>query len=272
MSFACLVLQLKVIQPLTTEDINSNTHAPSHVKFAEWFPYYQGIRSEFGYDSEKDHEAAKILSEMIRKKALDPKVLQKKIKGKNIIVVGAGPSLDDEKTLKFIKRNKKFVKIAADGAVQFLIENKVKPDIVVTDLDGNPAALQKAEKTGAIMVVHAHGDNTTMLKKLVPKFKKLVGSTQVMPVENVHNFGGFTDGDRSVFLAEEFGAKKIVLVGMDFGKSVGKYSKKKVKDLALKKQKMEAGRRLLEMLAKQSRSQLADTAKKPIKGFLATKA
>ena len=117
------------------------------------------------------------------------------------------------------------------------------------------------------MVVHAHGDNTTMLKRLVPKFKKVVGSTQVMPVENVHNFGGFTDGDRGVFLAEEFGAKKIVLVGMDFGDSIGKYSKTKVKDTALKKQKMEAGRRLLEMLAKQSRSQLADTAKRPVKGF-----
>ncbi len=209
---------------------------------------------------------------MIRKKALDPKVLQKKIKGKNIIVVGAGPSLEDEKVLKYIKKNKKSVKIVADGAVQFLIENKVKPDIVVTDLDGNPAALQKAEKGGAVMVVHAHGDNTAMLKKLVPKFKKLVGSTQVMPIENVHNFGGFTDGDRGVFLAEEFGAKKIVLVGMDFGNSIGKYSKKKVEDAELKKQKMEAGKRLLEMLAKQSRSQLADTAKKPIKGFLATKA
>jgi uncharacterized Rossmann fold enzyme len=91
------------------------------VKFADWFPYYQGIRSEFGYDSEKDLEAAKILSEMIKKKALDPKVLLKKIKGKNIIVVGAGPSLDDKKALKFIKKNKKFVKIAADGAVQFLM-------------------------------------------------------------------------------------------------------------------------------------------------------
>jgi hypothetical protein len=30
---------------------------------------------------------------------------------------------------------------------------------------------------------------------------------------------------------------------------------------------MQAGRRLLEMLAKQSRSQLVDTAQKPIKGF-----
>ncbi|AFU60034.1 hypothetical protein Ngar_c31180 [Candidatus Nitrososphaera gargensis Ga9.2] len=237
------------------------------MKFADWFPYYQGIRAEFGYSTEKDQEAARILSEMIKSKALDPKVLQKKIKGKNIIVVGAGPSLEDEKTLKFIKKNKKSVKIAADGAVQFLIENKIKPDIVVTDLDGDAASLQKAEKGGAIMVVHAHGDNTAMLKKLVPKFKKLVGSTQVMPVENVYNFGGFTDGDRGVFLAEEFGAKKIVLVGMDFGESIGKYSKKKGKDAELKKQKMEAGKRLLEMLAKQSRSELADISKKPIRGF-----
>lgn len=242
------------------------------MKFAEWFPYYQGIRAEFGYSTEKDQEATMILSEMIKKKALEPKVLEKKIRGKNVLVIGAGPSLEDEKSLKFIKKNKNFVKIVADGAVQFLIENKIKPDIVVTDLDGNPAALQKAEKGGALMVVHAHGDNTNMLKKLVPKFKKLVGSTQVMPVENVHNFGGFTDGDRGVFLAEEFGAKKIVLVGMDFGNSIGKYSKKKVKDAELKKQKMKAGRRLLEMLSKQSRSQLADTAKKPIRGFVAVKA
>ncbi|HXV46313.1 MAG TPA: 6-hydroxymethylpterin diphosphokinase MptE-like protein [Nitrososphaera sp.] len=237
------------------------------MKFADWFPYYQGIRAEFGYSTEKDQEAARMLSDMIKRKALHPKVLQKKIKGKNVIVVGAGPSLEDVKVLKFVKKNKKFVKIAADSAVQFLIENKIKPDIVVTDLDGNPASLKKAEREGAVVVVHAHGDNTAMLKRLVPKFKKVVGSTQVMPVENVHNFGGFTDGDRSVFLAEEFGARKIVLVGMDFGNKIGKFSKKKVKDAALKRQKMQAGRRLLEMLAKQSRSQLADTARKPVKGF-----
>jgi 2-amino-4-hydroxy-6-hydroxymethyldihydropteridine diphosphokinase len=223
------------------------------MKFADWFPYYQGIRADFGYSTEKDQEAARILSEMIKKKALDTKVLQRKIKGKNVIVVGAGPSLEDEKVLKYIKKNKKFVKIAADSAVQYLIENKIKPDIVVTDLDGNSKSLQKAEKGGAILVVHAHGDNTDVLKKLVPKL--------------LHNFGGFTDGDRSVFLAEEFGAKKIVLVGMDFGNSIGKYSKEKIQDPELKKQKMQAGRRLLEMLAKQSRSQLVDTAQKPIKGF-----
>jgi 2-amino-4-hydroxy-6-hydroxymethyldihydropteridine diphosphokinase len=237
------------------------------MKFADWFPYYQGIRADFGYSTEKDQKAAKILSEMIRKKAVDLKVLQRKIKGKSVIVVGAGPSLEDEKVLRYIKKNKKTVKIAADSAVQFLIENKIKPDIVVTDLDGSSIFLQRAEKNGAILVVHAHGDNTEILKKLVPRFRKLIGSTQVAPVENVHNFGGFTDGDRSVFLAEEFGAKKIVLVGMDFGNNIGKYSKVKVKDPELKKQKMQAGKRLLEMLAKQSRSQLVDTTSKPIKGF-----
>jgi 2-amino-4-hydroxy-6-hydroxymethyldihydropteridine diphosphokinase len=262
---------LKTASFRTAEDINNNVHAPLFVKFVDWFPYYQGIRAEFGYSTEKDQEAARMLSEMIKKKALDPKVLQRKIKGKRVIVVGASTSLEDEGALKYIKKNKKFVKIAADGAVQFLIENKVRPDIVVTDLDGNPAFLQKAEKMGATMVVHAHGDNTGMLKKLVPKFKKLVGTTQVMPVENIYNFGGFTDGDRCVFLAEEFGAKKIVLVGMDFGNTIGKYSKEKVKDPELKKQKMQAGKRLLEMLAKQSRSQLADTAKRPIKGFVPAK-
>ncbi|HJS68133.1 MAG TPA: 6-hydroxymethylpterin diphosphokinase MptE-like protein [Nitrososphaera sp.] len=246
------------------EAINSNLLALLFVKFVDWFPYYQGIRAEFGYSSEKDQEAAKMLSDMAKKKAIDPKILEKKIKGKSVVVVGAGSGIEDERAVKYLKKNKSAVKIVADGAVQFLIENKIKPDIVVTDLDGNPAFLQKAEKSGATMVVHAHGDNMDMLKKLVPKFRKLVATTQVMPLENVQNFGGFTDGDRCVFLADEFGAKKIVLIGMELDKP-GKYSKGK--NLALKKQKMQAGRRLLEMLAKQSRSELADSAKRPIKGF-----
>jgi uncharacterized Rossmann fold enzyme len=234
------------------------------VKFVDWFPYYQGIRAEFGYSTEKDQEAARMLSGMIKRKALEPKVLQKKLAGKNVFVIGAGPSVVD--SIKIIKKNKAFVKIAADGAVQALLENKIKPDIVVTDLDGNSAALQKASKSGALMVVHAHGDNTDMLKKLVPKFKKVLGTTQVMPVDQVYNFGGFTDGDRCVFLAEEFGAKKIVMVGMDFSADS---SYKQVEDPELKKRKMQAGKRLLEMLAKQSRSKLFHASKRPVKGFTA---
>ena len=233
------------------------------MQFVTWFPYYQEIRSKFGYSTEKDQESAYLLSEKIKNKALDPTVLKKKIKGKRVFVIGSGPDLD--KYLSLIKRNKSFVKIVADGTVKFLIENGVKSDIVVTDLDGDPKHLLQAEKLGSIMVVHAHGDNTTTIEKLVPKFKKVFGTTQVMPVENVHNYGGFTDGDRGVFLAEEFGAKEIILVGMSFDE-VGQYSKS-VQNIEIKKEKLKIAKKLLQLLAKDSRSDLYDTSQKPVPGF-----
>ena len=237
------------------------------MKFVDWFPYYQDIRAEFGYSSEKDQQAARMLSDMAKNKAMDQKILSKKIKGKNVIVVGAGSGLEDPRAAKYIKNNKGSVVIAADGAAQFLLENNIRPDIVVTDLDGNPSSLVKSEKLGATMVVHAHGDNMFLLKRLVPKFRRIIATTQVTPLHNVFNFGGFTDGDRCAFLADEFGAKKIILVGMELD-TPGKYSKEKVKNPALKRRKMQAGRRLLEMLAKQTKSEVADTSKKPIKGFV----
>jgi uncharacterized Rossmann fold enzyme len=198
------------------------------MKFVDWFPYYQDIRREFGYSTETDQQAAEVLSKLIRRKALNIKILHRKIEGKRIIVIGAGKSL--ENSMAFLKKNRKSVKIVANGAVQALIEKKIKPDIVVTDLDGNLSSLYEAERIGAIMVVHAHSDNIDRLKKIIPKFKHVIGSTQMMPVTNVYNFGGFTDGDRCVFLAEEFGAREIILVGMDFGREIGRYSKDFIKD------------------------------------------
>jgi len=235
------------------------------VRFIDWFPYYQDIRQQFGYSTEKDQEAANILSKMIKKKTIDIKVLQRKIARRHVMAIGAGDSLISN--IKFIKKNRKFVKIVADGATQALIENHITPDIVVTDLDGDSLSLRKAERAGAIMVVHSHGDNVEELKKLVPTFRRVIGSTQVMPVENVYNFGGFTDGDRCVFLADEFGAKEIVLVGMEFGDRIGEHSKKMVKNIELKKEKMKVGKRLLEILAKRSHSRLFDTSQRPIRGF-----
>jgi uncharacterized Rossmann fold enzyme len=134
------------------------------VRFIDWFPYYQDIRQQFGYSTEKDQEAANILSKMIKKKTIDIKVLQRKIARRHVMAIGAGDSLISN--IKFIKKNRKFVKIVADGATQALIENHITPDIVVTDLDGDALFLRKAERAGAIMVVHSHGDNVEELKKL----------------------------------------------------------------------------------------------------------
>ena len=237
------------------------------MKFIEWFPFYQQIRNEFGYSTEKDQKAAEILSNLIKRKALQVTKLQKKIEGKQVLVIGAGPSLD--KNIEFIKKNKNYIKIAADGVVEILLNKKIKPDIVVSDLDGNPKYLRMAEKMGAIMVIHAHGDNMENLERHVPKFGKVIGTTQVMPADNVYNFGGFTDGDRSVFLAEEMKAKSITLVGMDFDNLPRKFSSDKDSgiDTDLKRRKLKFAKRLLEMLAKQSRSKLANKSTTTIKGI-----
>ncbi|HEX6293711.1 MAG TPA: 6-hydroxymethylpterin diphosphokinase MptE-like protein [Nitrososphaeraceae archaeon] len=235
------------------------------MQFVTWFPYYQDIRKKMGYSTEEDQKAAYILSNLIKRKFLDPKILDKKIRGKQILIIGAGPNLD--LYTSFIKKNRSFVKIVANGAVKFLIENNIKPDIVVTDLDGDIRFLVKAEKLGAIMVVHSHSDNVDLMRNYIPKFRKIIGTTQVMPVEHVYNFGGFTDGDRCVFLAEEFGAKDIVLVGMLFDDSIGPYSKEIINNVKVKREKLQIAKRLLQVLAKNTKSNLFDTSKKPIIGF-----
>ena len=80
-----------------------------------------------------------------------------------------------------------------------------------------------------------------------------------------HNFGAFTDGDRCVFLANHFKAKKIILLGMDFGTRIGKYSKIKVINRTIKIAKLRRGKKLLEWLASKSKSELYSTTR--IKGF-----
>ena len=96
---------------------------------------------------------------------------------------------------------------------------------IVTDLDGNIKDILDLCKQGAIPVIHAHGDNIKKIEKFVPKFDYFLGSTQVNPTERVFLWGGFTDGDRACFLAAHYNPKQIIMVGMDFGNMVGRWSK-----------------------------------------------
>ncbi|EPA06093.1 hypothetical protein BG20_I2577 [Candidatus Nitrosarchaeum limnium BG20] len=155
-----------------------------------------------------------------------------------------------------LKNFKKELKIVADSAVKVLIENGINPDIVVTDLDGDEESLIKVGKTDSIFVVHAHGDNIARLN-LAENFKNYVGTTQSKPFKKIQNFGGFTDGDRAVFLASHFEAKKIILFGMDFEEKIGIYSKTKINDRNTKLKKLRKAKLLLKWLAKkQDRSYL----------------
>lgn len=212
------------------------------MKFENWEPVYKLILEDMGFDRTNDERAALLLSEMLEIKArkknevLGIDALRKAIKGKDILVCGKAPTLAAELiNVDFGK----YVIIAADGATSILMKNGIIPDIIVTDLDGNMNDEARANEQGAIMVVHAHGDNMEALGKEVLRLKRVIGTTQSKPLANVHNFGGFTDGDRCVFLAKEMGAGTITLIGFDF---------KDENVTPLKKKKLAWAERLIKMV------------------------
>ena len=226
-----------------------------------WKTQFNEIRKEFGYLEKDDLISVKKLDSILKDKN-SKNQLQKIIKGKTVFIIGAGPSLT--KSLKHIKNSENVVKIVADGAVKALIEKNIKPDILVTDLDGDLESIEKIGKTKIPIIVHAHGDNYEKLE-IVKKLKNVVGSTQTGKFGKIENFGGFTDGDRCVFLAEYFDARKIVLIGMDFGQKIGKYSKQRIADRKTKIKKLKFGKRIVEWLGTKSKADLFSTNR--IKGY-----
>lgn len=227
-----------------------------------WKKRYKEILNEFNYAEKNDIESAIILNSILKKTNVNKKIIDL-IKGKTVLVIGSGPSLAS--AIPKLKNYKKIVKIAADSSIKSLVVNGIIPDIIVTDLDGDVKTLEKIGKTECVFVVHAHGDNIGKLK-FVKKFKNCIGTTQSTPFDKIGNYGGFTDGDRGVFLANHFQAKKIILMGMDFGDRIGKYSETKRSDRKRKLMKLKMGESLLEWLSSFTKAELFTTSK-AIEGF-----
>lgn len=187
------------------------------MKFDSWEPIYMEILEDFGFSMDRDEEAAKILGELLPPSGPLLREARTRISGREVIICGNAPSLAREiEGLQKSDRLKDRALIAADGATAVLLKKGIVPDIVVTDLDGPFQDILRAHDSGSIIVVHAHGDNLDALQAYVPRLKRVIGTTQSRPLENVYNFGGFTDGDRCVFLAKEMGAIAIKLAGFDF--------------------------------------------------------
>lgn len=202
------------------------------MNLTQWLAEYARICRELNISPEEDMRAARLLQGLLRnKKQPSLRKLSALIKNRPVIIFGAGPSLETK-----LKRTNlaNSTLICADGAVSALLKHDITPHIVVTDLDGNPKDLVRASRH-AIMLVHAHGDNIPLLRKLVPRLKNVIGTTQTRPIKNIRNFFGFTDGDRCVSIAAHFGARSITLVGMDFGKTQGRYSKGRQKPAGARK-------------------------------------
>jgi len=198
------------------------------MEWSHWQPTYQAIAKRLGLDPEKDRQATELLTQLL--KDTSPNMLlgrlKESIQGQNVVVCGAGPSLD--KHLLQIQKShdwREGVLVAADGAADGMMHFGLKPDVIVTDLDGNRGALQRLIEDGAIAIVHAHGDNMDLVRQTVPTLPPVLGSTQVEPTNRVFLWGGFTDGDRACYVTAEYEPSMILLAGMDFGDYVGRWSK-----------------------------------------------
>ena len=198
-----------------------------------WYEtFYHRIITSLRLSEEKDIQSRDLLSTLLNQRHTplrnDLSVYSERIAGSTALLAGAGPSIEPDISglhdtiLDFTP----FV-IAADGATDALLKAGIKPDLIVTDLDSaSEESLVQQSNVGTGVVVHAHGDNMQLITRIVPKLGgNLFGSTQVKPLSNVCNVGGFTDGDRSCYLLARFEPKKIIIAGMDFGSREGEYSR-----------------------------------------------
>lgn len=127
--------------------------------------------------------------------------------------------------------------IVADSALNYYTGHC---DMIVSDLDGPVDRI--IERKNAVKVIHAHGDNIDRIVKVVPELYGIVlGTTQSIPVRNIRNIGGFTDGDRAVIMATIMGARKVKLYGFNWDDPVDE-------PRDVKKIKMSIGREIIEKL------------------------
>ncbi|WP_129116539.1 6-hydroxymethylpterin diphosphokinase MptE-like protein [Halegenticoccus tardaugens] len=180
------------------------------MKFAEWEPVYESILADFGYSRAADETARDELAALARRFDRDRFA---GIDGSIVAVVGAGPSLSDE-----IDRavDAEYV-FAASTAADALLAAGIDVDLMVTDLDKNVETARELTRAGVPVAAHAHGDNRPAIREWVPRFDLdfTLATTQAEPAGPVVNYGGFTDGDRAAFLADEFGAATLAFVGWD---------------------------------------------------------
>jgi uncharacterized Rossmann fold enzyme len=189
------------------------------MEYARWAPRYRALAAEFGFPFAHEERAAQLLLSLLPPAArVEPlRRLRSRIEGRTAVVVGLAPGAGHPPIARLPPSLSPLVILAADGATARLLAGGTVPDLVVTDLDGPIPSEITANAAGALVVVHAHGDNQDALRRWVPEFPgELVGSWAGPPTDALVDLGGFTDGDRAGYLAAALGARRILLHGFDF--------------------------------------------------------
>ncbi len=225
------------------------------MRYERWAPQYERIRSDFGFPLEAEEAAFRLLLDRLPPAArVDPMArIADRLRGRDVIVVGLAPGAGPPPIWRLPSSTRPPALVAADGATATCLTAGLVPEVVATDLDGPIPAEIAANRRGSLVVVHAHGDNRAAVDEWVPQFPGgLAGSWAGPPREGILDVGGFTDGDRGAYLADEAGASRILLWGFDF-ETVEEGDPRAA---ARKRQKLGWARELLALLAREGGSPL----------------
>jgi uncharacterized Rossmann fold enzyme len=214
------------------------------MKLDTWLPLYESICKDFGFNPAEDLKSAQMLAKMIGKKGIKSFESTRSRSYGTVLVCGGGGDLADELSSTEVR----WPVVAADRATTVLLESGIKPDLIVTDLDGLVEDQIEANAQGVPVFVHAHGDNKAAIDRYVKRFTGgVIGTCQCRPPENLFNFGGFTDGDRAACISAELGARTVLLAGFDFENPSEKLGKNK----GVKMRKLRWARTILDELARE---------------------
>ncbi len=175
-------------------------------------PYLENIAPLMNYDVSRDRIVMNYILEhidcsIVRRTLEDARNLVASI-GRVVII---GPDNNPSRYTSIIGDSKAVI-IGANGASWlFYTKTGVMPHIIVTDLDGPLQLYQEAMEYGGILALHPHGDNQYRFTTLhsILDYNRIILTSQVEEYGCTVNVGGFTDGDRAVYLSHFLGAKEI---------------------------------------------------------------
>jgi len=207
-------------------------------------PLYEAICKEFAFSKKADVASAKLLASIIGDRGKNSLDALRPGFPKQVLLCGGGENLADELSSIVYEG---FV-VAADGATTTLVESGFEVDMISTDLDGIVEDQIEQNGEGAVVFLHAHGDNQAAVRRYAESFTgPFVGTCQCPPPPGLVNFGGFTDGDRAACICAELGATEILLAGFDFLNP----SPKAGRDMEVKRRKLAWAERIMEVLRQQ---------------------
>lgn len=125
------------------------------MKFSEWENVYNSILMDMGYSQLDDDKSVDILKNIMRNSSLVSNNYIKSIFGNVATIFGNALCLEED-----LKRYQpEGTLIASGSSVKRVMNAGIMPDIVVTDLDGDIESQIEANSKGAIVLIHAHGNN-----------------------------------------------------------------------------------------------------------------